>query len=81
MRIFKVQDGTSWTARVDAAPAPPVPERGAGWEAILFESTPAGAAARLVYRPVGWLGHATLQDLVSALAEGEAVRARWQPGE
>jgi hypothetical protein len=80
MRVFKVQDGSSWTARVDAGPDVPAGERRAGWEAVLFESSPAGGAARIVYRPAGWLSGATLQDLVRALEEGEAVRARWQPG-
>jgi hypothetical protein len=47
---------------------------------VVFESTPVGAAARLVYRPAGWLGAATVQELAEALAEGDAVRARWQPG-
>lgn len=79
MRVFKVQDGTSWTARVEAGAEAPTGERRAGWEAVLFESSPAGGAARLVYRPAGWLTGATLQELLSALAEGETVRARWLP--
>jgi hypothetical protein len=47
-----------------------------GWETILFESSPAGAA-RLVYRPAGWLRTASDDDLAVALAEAEPVRAQW----
>ncbi|HYZ89383.1 MAG TPA: hypothetical protein VE620_08830 [Myxococcales bacterium] len=78
MRVFKVADGTSWVAKLhdgsdhDA----PAPDR-VGWEVILFLADPAAVAERLVYRPAGWLAHATLEELVAALEEGVVVRARW----
>lgn len=75
MRVFKVQDGTSWVARPDGQP-PSMEGATAGWEAILFEKGAAGFA-RLVYRPAGWLQNATEEELAAALAEAEAVRARW----
>jgi hypothetical protein len=79
MRVFKVADGTSWVAEVhdgvdvDAGAAA---DR-AGWEVILFSADPAAVVQRLVYRPAGWLAQATLDELVAALEEGAAVRARW----
>ena len=79
MRVFKVQDGSSWVARVEQVGAAAPEERRVGWEAILFENPTARAAARLVYRPSGWLGSASLDELVAALQEGDAVRARWEP--
>ena len=72
MRIFNIA-GESWVVRPEL-----LDESGAriGWESILFENEPA-RAARLVYRPVGWLKTATDEELAAALAEAEAVRARW----
>jgi hypothetical protein len=76
MRVFKVADGTSWVAKLqDPSDAPEASHN--GWEAVLFELTPAASAQRLVYRPAGWLQEATLSDLVEALEEGVAVRVRW----
>lgn len=74
MRVFKVSDGSSWTARPDGQSPEPEGAR-AGWEGILFEQ--AEGRARLVYRPAGWLNAATVEELAAALAEGEAIRARW----
>lgn len=76
MRVFRLVDGTSWVARVHDAPEDPSAVR-AGWEAILFEHSPGAVAQRLVYRPAGWLQHATPGDLAEALEEGVAVRVRW----
>jgi hypothetical protein len=76
MRVFKLSDGSSWTARLhdphDAGTSPRV-----GWEAILFAESPHAAAQRLVYRPAGWLSDASLKDLAEALREGVVVRTRW----
>lgn len=76
MRVFKVADGTSWSARLHDATDDSAATARTGWEAILFESGP-GAAAKLVYRPHGWLLAATPADLEEALAEGVAIRVRW----
>jgi hypothetical protein len=75
MRVFTL-GGESWRARPELQD-----ESGArvGWESILFESP--ARAARLVYRPVGWLRTATDAELAAALAEAEAVRARWGSGQ
>jgi len=72
MRVFSTA-GASWVVRPEL-----LDESGArvGWESILFENEPA-RAARLVYRPVGWLRTATDEELAAALAEAEVVRARW----
>lgn len=76
MRIFKVADGTSWVARLHDE-TEGESRRQVGWQAILFETGPAAAAQRLVYRPPGWLASATTEDLAAALEEGIAVRVRW----
>ena len=76
-----MKDGTSWTARIEDDAPESASERRAGWEAVLFEMTPAARAARLVYRPAGWLEGARLGELLEALEEAAAVRARWQPEE
>jgi hypothetical protein len=76
MRVFKVADGTSWTAKLHD-PGPPADGKRTGWEAILFEVIPAASAQRLVYRPAGWLQDASPADLVEALEEGVAIRVRW----
>jgi len=72
MRVVSI-DGRSWVVRPEL-----LEESGtrAGWETILFESSPLGAA-RLVYRPAGWLRTATDADLAAALAEAESVRSQW----
>jgi hypothetical protein len=72
MRVFS-SAGRSWVVRPELLDES-VARR--GWETILFESSPAGAA-RLVYRPAGWLGRASESELAAALAEAEPVRARW----
>lgn len=77
MRVFKVSDGTSWTARADEGDDNIVDGRRAGWSAIVFEGGPPAAAQRLVYRPAGWLDEATLGELVAALEESVTVRLRW----
>jgi hypothetical protein len=72
MRVFSI-DGRSWVVRPELLTES---GRACGWETILFESSPAGAA-RLVYRPAGWLRNASDSELAAALAEAEPVRARW----
>jgi hypothetical protein len=74
MRVFKLSDGSSWTARLHDEGQP---GRRIGWEAILLESTPHAASQRLVYRPPGWLDAATAGEVAAALEEGVAVRVRW----
>jgi hypothetical protein len=76
MRVFKLADGTSWVARLHDEPADGKTRR-IGWQAILFETGPAAAAQRLVYRPPGWLATASPEELAAALKEGVAVRIRW----
>lgn len=75
MRVFRVRDGSNWLARPEEA-APGGPPSRSGWESILFEQQPSGAA-RLVYRPAGWLDTASEAELAAALAEAESVRSRW----
>jgi hypothetical protein len=75
MRVFKLSDGSSWSARLHDEAKPGT--RRIGWEAVLFESSPHAAAQRLAYRPPGWLESATPGELADALAEGVAVRVRW----
>lgn len=75
MRVFKVADGSSWTARVQEGTESAEPR--VGYDSIVFESDPVADTLRLVYRPAGWLNDATVGDLVSALEEGVIVRARW----
>jgi hypothetical protein len=77
MRVFKLADGTSWVARLNDGPDAAAAYAGSGWEAILFEASPHAIAQRLVYRPPGWLGVATPEELAAALEEGLSVRARW----
>jgi hypothetical protein len=78
MRVFKVSDGSSWVARVSEGDI--APEAGPatfGWDAIVFETDRMTAVQRLVYRPSGWLGGATVAELAAALEEGQPVRTRW----
>ena len=49
-----------------------------GWEAVLFEAIPPGRAQKVAYRPAGWLFSAPEDELVKALHEAIAVRARWE---
>jgi hypothetical protein len=77
MRVFKVADGSSWTASVHDEEGPAVDPSRAGWDAIVFEGTVHAAVQRLVYRPHGWLQDATPGDLAAALDESVAVRMRW----
>lgn len=76
MRVFKVADGTSWTARLDEGSEEPGAHR-AGYDTILFEPDPVASLLRLVYRPAGWLSGASAQELAAALDEAVVVRARW----
>lgn len=50
---------------------------GIGWEVVQFDPEEIGTVQRITYRPAGWLSDATIQDLIAALREGEAVRASW----
>jgi hypothetical protein len=72
MRVFNAA-GESWVVRLELLDESGVRN---GWESVLFENQPA-RAARLVYRPVGWLRTATDAELEAALQEAEAVRAHW----
>lgn len=72
MRVFST-GGRSWVVRPELLDESGVRR---GWETILFESSPAGAA-RLVYRPAGWLRGASDSELAAAFAEAEPVRAQW----
>jgi hypothetical protein len=76
MRVFKVADGTSWTARVEDDQPSPAAQR-VGWQAVVFQDSVHAAVQRLVYRPPGWLREATPVDLAAALEESVAVRLRW----
>jgi hypothetical protein len=75
MRVFRLSDGSSWSARLHDEVKPGT--RRIGWEAVLFESSPHAAAQRLVYRPPGWLESASPGELAAALDEVVAVRVRW----
>lgn len=78
MRVFSSADGRSWCARIDVgADEAGAPSGGVGWEAVLFEPHGEDPTQRLTYRPAGWLAGASDEDLIEALAEAEAVRARW----
>lgn len=72
MRVFS-SAGRSWVVRPELLDESGVRR---GWETILFESSPAGAA-RIVYRPAGWLRTASDSELAAAFAEAEPVRAHW----
>jgi hypothetical protein len=78
MRVVRLSDGTSWVVRLHDEPdvGSNATER-IGWEAVVFDPSPAGLAQRLVYRPSGWLMTATAADLAAALDEAVAVRLRW----
>jgi hypothetical protein len=76
MRYFRLTDGTSWVARLHDE-TEDESRRVVGWQAILFETSPAAVAQRLVYRPPGWLSAATPDELAAALEEGISVRVRW----
>jgi hypothetical protein len=78
MKVFRLVDGSSWVARLhdEADDAEAVAAR-TGWEAVVFESGPGAVAQRLVYRPHGWLAHASPADLAAALEEGVPIRVRW----
>jgi len=77
MRVFRISDGSSWTARVQEGATDVVAEPRPGYDAIVFDADPVAATQRLVYRPPGWLEQASVADLVAALEEGVVVRARW----
>jgi hypothetical protein len=78
MRTFKT-DGKMWIAKLhEDIGQMPVAEERVGWEAIQFDTDPPGQIQRITYRPAGWLNNATIQDLISALQEGDTVRANWR---
>lgn len=77
MRVAVEVEGTTWVARPDHGGSEAAPEERIGWEAVIFETDPPGVQ-RVVFRPAGWLNLATLNDLVAALREADAVRTRWQ---
>ena len=79
MRDFVNQDGRGWKVRLDDGlpDASGFPRR-IGWEAVLFEAIPPGRAQKVAYRPAGWLSSAREDELVKALHEAIAVRARWE---
>jgi hypothetical protein len=77
MRVFKVADGTSWIARLQDPREDASGGGNAGWETILFEGGAESEMQRLVYRPAGWFGAASVLDLIKALEEGVPVRLRW----
>jgi hypothetical protein len=77
MRVFKLQDGSSWVARLHDGTDDETGGSRIGWQAILFEASPHTVAQRLVYRPPGWLAGASVEELATALEEGVAVRVRW----
>lgn len=78
MRTFTSEDGTVWVARLHDGLAESGNGGRAGWEIIEFDSKPPGVIQRISYRPSGWLDNATIQELIAALREGEAVRAKWR---
>ena len=79
MRSFVNGDGRGWKARLDdGLPDASGSPRRVGWEAVLFETTPPGRTQKIAYRPAGWLSSAPVEDLVQALQEAIAVRARWE---
>jgi hypothetical protein len=78
MRVFKLSDGTSWVARLhDGSDVESDVTERVGWEAVVFDASPAVLAQRLVYRPAGWLTSATVAELAAALEEAVSVRVRW----
>ena len=79
MRDFVNRDGRGWKVRLDDGlpDASGFPRR-IGWEAVLFEAIPPGRAQKVAYRPAGWLSSAPVEELVNALHEAIAVRARWE---
>lgn len=78
MRIFKSEDGKTWVAKIhDGLDKDAAGDTRTGWEVIQFDTEPPGTYQRITYRPSGWLGDATVQDLIKALQEGESVRAKW----
>lgn len=79
MRIFKSEDGNSWIAKIhDGRDDEAGVDGRTGWEVIQFETDPPGAVQKITYRPSGWLSNASIQELIAALQEGDAVRAVWK---
>ncbi len=76
MRVFTSEDGRSWTAVAVEAQQLPAPA-GFGWQTVLFRTVGPDPAERIAYRPVGWLGGASQEELRATLAEADGVRARW----
>ena len=73
MRTFKL-DGKNWVAQIHDGTNK---EASIGWEVIQFDTEPGGATQKISYRPAGWLGNASIQELIDALKEGESVRTTW----
>lgn len=78
MRTFTSEDGTIWVARLHDGLSDAGSEVRVGWEIIEFDTRTPGSTQRIAYRPSGWLNNATIQELIAALREGDAVRAKWQ---
>jgi hypothetical protein len=74
-RQFNSEDGLTWIARIHDGLDHAAREQRAGWEVVQFDG---GAVQRIIYRPAGWLAGASIEELIAALREGEAVRARWK---
>ena len=71
MRSFKL-DGQNWIAQIHDGK-----EASLGWEVIQFDTEPGGSTQKISFRPAGWLGNASIQELIDALKEGDSVRASW----
>lgn len=78
MRTFVSEDGRTWVVKLHDGLVNNPPAERAGWEVIQFDTDPPGTTQRITYRPSGWLQNANIQDLISALQEGETVRASWK---
>ncbi|HSL70129.1 MAG TPA: hypothetical protein VK864_07785 [Longimicrobiales bacterium] len=79
MRNFTADDGRDWRVQLDTGHvgAPANGNGRIGWEAVLFDPISTGVTQRIAFRPAGWLLDASVEDLVQALGEAAAVRARW----
>ena len=75
MRTFTSEDGKSWIARIHDGQEDAGGQERVGWEVIQFDTEPPGTIQRISYRPSGWLNHASIQELIAALLEGEIGRA------
>jgi hypothetical protein len=79
MRSFESEDGKTWVARIhDGMNEQAGVDSRTGWEVIQFDSEAGGSFQKISYRPSGWLNDASIQELIDALKEGEAVRTSWK---